>query len=217
MKRRTLDIIFSVGGTFMAALLLVLGLVLANQANFAKNYVHDQLTAQRITFTPVAGLNDQEKQASCLVANAGQSLATGSQAECYANKYIALHLSEVNGGQTYAQTSTAARAARAKADAALKATPNDPAAKQLDTDATALQAKVQTLFQGETLRGLLLTSYGFSIFGDRASQAAWVCFGLALVLALASIAGFVHAFRTSKDEAFAPAETVEHSPQPVGV
>ena len=28
------------------------------------------------------------------------------------------------------------------------------------------------MFKGETLRGLLLTSYGFSIFGDRAGLAA---------------------------------------------
>ena len=59
---------------------------------------------------------------------------------------------------------------------------------------------MQTLFRGETLRGLLLTSYGFSIFGERAQQAAWVCFGVALVLFLASIAGFVHAFTRGKNE-----------------
>ena len=59
---------------------------------------------------------------------------------------------------------------------------------------------MQTLFRGETLRGLLLTSYGFSIFGERAAQAALVCFAAALVLFLASLAGFVHAARTPKDE-----------------
>ena len=63
-----------------------------------------------------------------------------------------------------------------------------------------LQGKVTTLFQGETLRGLLLTSYGFSIFGERAQQAAWVCFAVALVLFLAAIAGFVHAFTTPKEK-----------------
>ena len=63
----------------------------------------------------------------------------------------------------------------------------------------ATEAKATTLFQGETLRGLLLTSYGFSIFGERAQQAAWVCYLLALVLFLASIAGFVHAATKSAD------------------
>jgi len=73
-------------------------------------------------------------------------------------------------------------------------------AAELDTAAKALDGKVQTLFRGETLRGLLLTSYGFSIFGERAAQAALVAYAVALILFLASIAGFIHAFTTSKDE-----------------
>jgi hypothetical protein len=39
----------------------------------------------------------------------------------------------------------------------------------------------------------LLTSYGFSIFGDRAQTAAYVCYALALVLFLAAVAGYIHA------------------------
>ena len=46
MKRRTLDLIFSVGGGLLAILLLVLGLVLQSQANFADSYVTDQLTRE---------------------------------------------------------------------------------------------------------------------------------------------------------------------------
>lgn len=198
MKRRTLDVIFSVGGLVLAALVLVLGLVLQNQADFAKSYVKDQLTAQKIVFTPADKLTDEEKQAACLVDNGGQSLTTGKQAECYANKYIALHLSEVNEGKTYSETSTDARTAAATATAATKAGAADAAT--LTAQSTALDGKVQTLFRGETLRGLLLTSYGFSIFGERAQQAALVAYAVALVLFLASIAGFIHAFTTSKDE-----------------
>lgn len=63
MRRRTLDLIFSIGGGAMAVLLVVLGLVLKNQADFAHDHLTDQLTAQRITFTPVQGLDDTEKQA----------------------------------------------------------------------------------------------------------------------------------------------------------
>ena len=198
MKRRTLDVIFSVGGVLLAALVLVLGLVLQNQADFAKSYVKDQLTAQKIVFTPADKLTDEEKQAACLVDNGGQPLTSGKQAECYANKYIALHLTEVNGGKTYSETSTDARAAAAQATAATKAGAADAAT--LTAQSTALDGKVQTLFRGETLRGLLLTSYGFSIFGERAQQAALVAYAVALVLFLASIAGFIHAFTTSKDE-----------------
>lgn len=193
MNRRTLDIVFSVGGLLVAALILVLGLVLQNQADFAKTYVHDQLTAQQITFTPGDKLTDEEKASTCLVVYAGEQLTTGKQAECYANDYIALHLAETNDGKTYSQTSNESRAIAAEAKA-------DPNNAELQAQAKATDAKVQTLFRGETLRGLLLTSYGFSIFGERAGQAALVCFLVAGVLFLASIAGFVHAFTTDKDK-----------------
>jgi hypothetical protein len=42
-------------------------------------------------------------------------------------------------------------------------------------------------------------SYGFSIFGERAHQAALVCLALVLVLFLAAIAGFVHAATKKAD------------------
>jgi hypothetical protein len=199
MNRRTLDIVFSVGGLLVAALILVLGLVLQNQANFAEDYVHDQLTAQRITFTPEDKLTDEEKANNCLVVYAGQNLVTGKQAECYANDYIALHLGETNDGKTYSETSTESRAAATAAKA-------DPNNAELAATAKALDGKVQTLFRGETLRGLLLTSYGFSIFGERAGQAALVCFLVAGVLFLASIAGFIHAFTTDKEKKILVAE-----------
>ena len=201
MNRRTLDVVFSVGGLLLAGLLLVLGLVLQNQADFAKSYVKDQLAEQKITFTPVANLTAEEKKASCLVAHAAQPLTTGKEAECYANKYIGLHVTEVNGGKTYSETSGESRALQAKADAAAADVPGAPATVALESQAKDLTGKVDTLFRGETLRGLLLTSYGFSIFGDRAHQAALVSFAAALVLLLASIAGFIHAFTRSRTTA----------------
>lgn len=199
MQRRTLDIAFSIGGLALAVLLLVLGLVLQNQANFAKDYVKDQLSQQRITFTPANALSDEEREAKCLVENGGKPLTTGKQAECYANHYIALHLRETNEGKTYAETSTEARRLSSEADEAAETAPNAPATLALQERADELNGKVQTLFRGETLRGLLLTSYGFSIFGERAGQAALVAFAVAAVLFLASIAGFIHAATTPKD------------------
>ena len=198
MKRRTLDIIFSVGGLLVAALILVLGLVLQNQANFAKNYVHDQLAAQQITFTPADKLAP-DTQATCLISNGGQPLVTGKQAECYANNYIAVHLTAVDDGKTYSQASNDNQTLQAQ----LKA---DPTNADLIAQQKAVSGKVDTLFKGETLRGLLLTSYGFSIFGERAGQAALVCFLVAGVLFLASIAGFIHAFTTDKEKKVLVAE-----------
>ena len=127
MKRRTLDFTFSVGGLLLAGLLLVLGLVLQNQANFAESYVEDQLTAQRITFTPEDKLTDEERSADCLVEYGGQALTTGAQAECYANEYIALHLGETNDGKTYSETSGESRAAAAAAEEAVAAGAPDAA------------------------------------------------------------------------------------------
>ncbi len=174
----------------MALLILALGLVLQNQSNFATNYVHHQLGEQQITFTPAKFLKADEND-PCLKKYAGQPLVTGRQAECYANHYIGVHVTLINKGQTYSQTSGAAMALQTK----LKAMPdqNSAAAKALSAQYTDLEDKANTLFKGETLRGLLLTSYGFSIFGSRAEQAAWVCFALTMVLLLAAIAGFVHA------------------------
>ena len=196
MRRQTLDRFFVVGGLALAVLLIFLGTVLKSNANFANDYVHNQLSAQRITFTPQKALSPEELKAKCLGDNAGKPLATGKQAECYANRYIALHLTEINDGKTYSETSGVARAART--DATTAADNGAANAKDLDAKATELEGKVQTLFRGETLRGLLLTSFGFSEFGRKAEQAATVAFLAGFVLLLASIAGLVHALRTPK-------------------
>ena len=92
------------------------------------------------------------------------------------------------------------RFARASAAATAAKDQGAPDASALEAKATELDGKVQTLFRGETLRGLLLTSYGFSEFGRKAEQAALVAFLVALVLFLASIAGIVHALRAPKNQ-----------------
>ncbi len=202
MKRRTLDIIFAGGGIVLAAVMVVLGLVLADQQAFAKDYVKEQLGEQKIVFTDANKLTDEEKNwkpgSKCLVEYAGKQMETGKMAECYANFYIALHMHESAkaagfDGETYAtlggiRTDLAAqvKAAKDKGDTAAA----DAAQKKLDS-ATSLRGTLQT---GETLRGLLLTSYGFSIFGDKAQLAADILYILAGIMFILSIAGFVHAY-----------------------
>lgn len=208
MKRRTLDILFSTGGLALAALLLVLGVVLTSNANFAKDYVKDQLSEQKISFTPVDRLSDEEKQADCLVRYAGEPLTSGKQAECYANEYIGLHVRSTEGadGMTYAELGGPQFALR---DQVAEAEANDsPNLEELQAELDAITQARETLFKGETLRGLLLTSYGFSVFGDKASQVSTVAFIVAGLLALLSLAGFVHAFRTPRTRAFALPEWV---------
>src|SRR3977135_991524 len=92
MKRRTLDFLFSAGGLAMAALLLVLGLVMTSNANFANRHVKDQLTEHTTSFKTADTLTAEEKASPCLVKYAGQQLTTGKQAECYANDFIGLHV-----------------------------------------------------------------------------------------------------------------------------
>lgn len=226
MKRRTLDIIFAVGGLVVAGLLIFLGLVMADQKAFADNYVKGELGAQKITFTAADKLTDVEKNwkpgSTCLVENGGKLMETGKQAECYAKYYIAVHMdtsaknaklsapikASVGGrdetlttmeGQTYA-TLGGIRAALVADQKALKEKGDTAAAdlRQKDVDAVAgLRTSMQT---GETLRGLLLTSYGFSIFGDKAALAANVLYGLGGLMVLLSVAGLVHAFVTPKEK-----------------
>jgi ketosteroid isomerase-like protein len=246
MKRRTLDVVFVVGGVALAVLLGVLGLVLRSNANFAKSYVTDQLSEQQITFPAAESLVKAdawkadvvesfggdtaaaekfiadnklvaEADSACLVANAGQLMTTGKQAECYANDFIRLHVKDgsiIDGtpytnsatkqpfefkSYTYATMGGVARAAGAAVTAAKAANPNDPAIADLQAKATGINAQRESQFKGESLRGLLLTSYGFSIFGEKAAQASMVALLAGLVLLIASLAGLVHAMMTPKD------------------
>jgi hypothetical protein len=210
MKRRTLDILFSAGGIGLAVLLLALGMVMTSNAAFAEDYVADQLSQQHITFTPVAGLDEEELKSSCLVAFAGQPLTTGKQAECYANDYIGLHLQSVANGQTFADLGPAESDLREQVAAAEAS--NDPGLAGLETELAGVSAQRDTLFKGETLRGLLLTSFGFSVFGVKGGQVATVAYAVAALLALLSIAGLAHAFRTPKDETVA---VLDHPTNPV--
>lgn len=201
MKRRTLDILFSIGGLGLAVLLLVIGIVLTSNANFANNYVRDQLSQQNITFPAADKLTDEEKQAECLVEYAGQKMTTGKQAECYANEYIGLHLQSSADGKTYAELGQPQSELRAQVEQARAA--NDPNLASLEEQLAEVTRQRETVFKGETLRGLLLTSYGFSEFGVKAGQGATVAYLAAALLVLLSAAGFVHAYRTPKNAAFA--------------
>src|SRR5262252_478657 len=202
MKRRTLDLIASTGGLVLAGLLLIVGLVLTSNANFARTYVHDQLAAQKITFKTADTLTAQEKQQACLVTYAGHPLTTGAQAECYANNFINVHLSSIAGGKTYAELGDVQN--QLKAQIATAQANNAPNLADLQKQLADANTNRDTVFKGETLRGLLLTSFGFSQFGDKAAQAATVAYLATGVLALLALFGLIHAFLTPKTTAFAP-------------
>jgi dolichol kinase len=46
----------------------------------------------------------------------------------------------------------------------------------------------------------LLTTYGFSVLGEKAALAATIAFFAAAIVILASLAGFAHALASPKDQ-----------------
>jgi hypothetical protein len=129
--------------------------------SFIHNQISSELTAQQIYFPAAdnkAITSLPNTDAAAMSVYAGQQLTTGEQAQVYANHFIAVHLQEIAGGQTYSQVS-----ARAMAN------PTD----------TKLAGQVQTLFRGETLRGLLLNAYGWWTIG---SYALYAAIGLAVAV-----------------------------------
>ena len=190
MRRRTFDIIVSSVGAVLVVVLLAAGALAMWGYSFANNSVRDQLVAQQIYFPPAG--SDALKPPEIgkyLNQYAGQQLTTGAQAEAYADHFIAVHLSEVAGGQTYAQVS-----AKALAD------PNN----------TQLQGQVATLFKGETLRGLLLNAYAFWKVGQIALFAGITAFAGAAVMLVLTALGFWHLRRVgTEQEVFAGKSTPE--------
>ncbi len=223
MKRRTLDLILSGGGLMVAVLLVALAFAAGTQYSFATNYVKEELSAQKITFATADKLTTEEKTwkpgSVSLVTYAGQPLETGPQAEAYAKYFIAKHMdasAKTAGfdGATYA-TLGAIRTGLSADIAAAKAKGDTAAAadlqKKLDA-ATSLRTTMQT---GETLRGLLLTVYGFSVLGDMAGLASNLLYGLAVIMFALAAAGFVHAFVTPREKAvFTPVREPVHAPSP---
>jgi hypothetical protein len=204
MKRRTLDILFGIGGVVLAGLLLVAGIVMTSNASFANDYVKTQLTQQNITFKTADTLTAEETQSACLVKYAGQQLASGKQAECYANDFIGLHLKSTADGKTYAELGSVQTDLRTRIAAAQKT--NDLSVTDLQKQLTDVTAQRETVFKGETLRGLLLTSDGFSEFGAKAGQAALVAYLASGLLLLLGLAGLAHAAVTPRTKGFAVPE-----------
>ncbi len=114
-------------------------------------FIHDEhrarstLAAQKIYFPPQGSLALAPAKFPSLQQYAGQEVLTGPQTKAFADDYIAFHLQKVADGKTYSEVSTEALA-----------NPTD----------IKLQNEANTLFKGETLRGLLLgDAYAFWTVG----------------------------------------------------
>jgi hypothetical protein len=183
MNRSTLDKLVSSTGLIIATVLLAASGGLFYTYTFVHSQVHDQLAQQKITF-PEAGseplnvLPAADKEA--VSKYAGQQLLTGSQAKVFADNYIAVHLKKIGSGKTYSEASAAALA-----------NPSD----------TQLAGQVQTLFRGETLRGLLLNAYAFDTMALVAKYAALGALAGSVLLFILAALGFRHATVATKPQA----------------
>jgi hypothetical protein len=175
MNRSTIDKLVSVTGAIIGVVLLAASAMLFYAHNYAHNQVSDQLKQQQIVLPAADSKGFQALPAAdqeALKPYAGQTMTTGAQAEAYADHYIKVHLAEIAGAQTYSQVS-----AKAQAD------PTD----------TQLAGQVQTLFRGETLRGLLLNAYAWDTMASIALLAAWVSLVAGIALIGLAALGFWHA------------------------
>jgi hypothetical protein len=204
MQRRTLDIIVSAGGLGIVLLLIVGAVIMRQQSNFAKDTVHDQLAEQKIAFTSADKLTAADKayteaRTGCVETYAGQDLTTGKQAECWADEYMAGHLSTMPTAanpMTYSQIGDAQTALRSQITIA-KNGGNADLAASLQAQLDSLTTTRETVFKGETLRGLLLSTYAWSTIGTIAGIAAIVCFVAAAAMAVLVVLGLIHRHRTA--------------------
>jgi len=141
--------------TIAAAGMIVVGALAVVGGHYDKQVVRDQLAPQKIFF-PKPATNPG------LAAYAGQQVLTGKQAKLYAQKQIGVDLTKVAGGKTYSQVSAEWIAGGMK-------------------NAT-LATERTTLFTGETLNGLLLNAWGWSVIGIIATLAGWILILLGAVL-----------------------------------
>lgn len=183
--RSAFDKLISGAGLALAVTLLAAGGLLTWGHTFIGNQVHDQLVMQDITMPAGDALASLPKaDADVLKQYAGSPLDTGPEARAYADHYILVHMNAMAQGRTYSQVSGEFVAM----SDAQKATP----------EGQKLAGLRQSLFMGDTLRGLLLYAYAFATIGTIAGIASWVAFGGAAVLLALVLAGFAHARRAER-------------------
>jgi hypothetical protein len=189
MKRRIFDKLVSFVGLGLAALLLIFGGMLNFGAAFANDSVQSQLENQNIAFPIEAGLPFESK--AQLLKWAGKQVVSGEMARDYSDLYIWEHMkaasiSVLGKPATYSEVSSAYLTAQ----------------RSGGTDAVQLKklADLQdTLFMGNTLRGMLLEAYAFGTLGVIAGYASIACFVGGFLFLLLGIAGLMHNRRTPED------------------
>lgn len=171
-ERKAIDKVFILLGIMATVALLGAGALGWFGYHFATSQVRNELAAQKIYFPPKGSPSFSPHVYPDIQRYAGQLVDNGPKAKAYANGYIGRHLEKIADGKTYAEVSALAM--------------KDPANKDL-------QAKKATLFQGETLRGLLLgDGYAYWTFGMMALYGSIAAFAGAFIMAVLVLLGIRH-------------------------
>jgi hypothetical protein len=189
LTRKRIDRVLIGMGLVSMLVLVVAASLLTWGSSFSKNYVRDELGSQHITFGSADALTKEGRQD--LVKYADAKLDTGQEAQAYAS-YINGHLTAIGGGKTFADLGTPERAAKTKVQEAIAAKQPQATIDTLQADATKITQTRDTLFKGETLRGLLLSAYAWSTVGRIAGLAAIGAMVAAGLMAILVIFGFNH-------------------------
>jgi hypothetical protein len=193
VHRRTIDKVLIGFGLVAAMVFAAAGGLLMWGSNFADDYVHDELASQNVFFPDEAALREEGRDD--LVKYADEQVTTGPEAEAYAS-FIDGHLQGIADGQTYAEIDD--RGAAQAVEDAKAAGASDAEVADLQATADQLKGQRDSLFKGETLRGLLLSSFAWATIGTIAGIAAWVAFTGAIVMAVLVIAGMEHLRRNRR-------------------
>ena len=189
LKRRSIDSILIGFGVVAMAAFAVAGGLLSWGHNFSTDYVTKELASQNISFPSADALTKGDR--ADLVKWADHKVDTGAEAQAYAS-FINGHLAAVAGGATYADLGKADVAAAVKAGK----TTEEVAALQAKADVITNQRN--TMFKGETLRGLLLSAYAWSTVGTIAGYAAFGAFAAAALMLVLVVLGLIHHRRTPR-------------------
>ncbi len=171
-ERLAIDKVFILLGSAAALVLLVASAFAWYGYKFATNQVRTELAAQKIYFPEKGSPELNPEEYPTLQKYAGQMVDDGPKAKAYANDYIGHHLEKIAGGKTYSEISALSMA--------------DPTNQKL-------QQQKNTLFQGETLRGILLgTGYAYWTFGMIAFYAAIASLIGSIVMVVLVLLGIRH-------------------------
>ena len=186
MKSKNFDKIVTAVGFGLTVFLLVAAGLLNWGASFASQSVTSQLENQNISFPPAIGMPAETR--GQLAKWAGKSVTTGEMARDYSDLFIWEHMKAASTAvmgkpATYSEVSAAYQAIT----------------RSGSKDAAQIQklADLQdTLFMGNTLRGMLLEAYAFGTMGVIAGYGAIAALVGGIVMLLLSIAGLIHIRRT---------------------